>query len=457
MPSSRRPQTPRWAQGDRVDIVVAGRAVVALAPSDRRVRVGLVMPVMDRVVDVSVQPSAARKALSEAATSTGTADTAVTASARRSLVEAAEACDAWVPSAQLCLARAFGGVAFPLLGAVYDQGGAVVDEVPRWAAGPLAAPTIGDAASIAFADRATRPVRRALVVALRPLPDGQVDLARLALAMMSRAVLQPDRLARVLGADAVAHPPADLPDPAALEAADAVLSRWGEERTEKVLVDAAGRADGLRILLDTLRYARQLGDHGPVGALPTRLSELHDVHRALLRTDVAARQVPERRRRTATTARAAAPTPPPHRQLPPPATAPPVRGDHPLTATPAERAIDGRTLHGLTLVLPRTVGDLRRWGRLLGNCLGDFGPAVAAGRSTIIGVQRGGRLAYAVELTPTGAVRQFCGQANRAPRDPDRRAVMEMLAAGRLVDLRSPANRPWLQGVPTATGASRTG
>ena len=84
---------------------------------------------------------------------------------------------------------------------------------------------------------------------------------------------------------------------------------------------------------------------------------------------------------------------------------------------PAVRALDGQTVGDLTFVVPRTAGDLQRWGRLLSNCLGDFGAAVACGRSTIIGIERANALAFAVEVGAGGAIRQFAGQANRAPGD----------------------------------------
>ena len=39
-------------------------------------------------------------------------------------------------------------------------------------------------------------------------------------------------------------------------------------------------------------------------------------------------------------------------------------------------------------------------GQLLCNCLGDFGPAAAAGRSLLIGVEVDGSLSYCIELSP---------------------------------------------------------
>lgn len=454
MPSAARTDRP-WGSGDEVvRIRVGDRPVLALAPSDGRVRVGLVMPVVGRVVDVSVQPSAATSVLGEAARSTGTAWTSVERTARSQLVAAAESAGARTPPESQCLTRAFGGVAFPLLGAAFDAGAEPVAEVPRWAAPTLSAPTVGRGAVVAFGAAATRPVRRALVEAIRPLPCGTVDLTSLGLALMGLDALQPDRLARVLDAERVLHPPADLPDPATLDLARRVLRDWGDVRAERVLVEAAGRRDGLRVLLETVRWAHSLGDHGPSGPLPARLGELHDAHRALLRSDDAplATPPPEPRRTRPAPARARRPAapPPPHRMLAPPAAVGMVRHTTALPLTPAERALDGTTEGSIMLVLPRTAGDLARWGRLLSNCLGDFGPAVAAGRSTIVGVHRANRLVAAVELTPSGTIRQFCGVANRAPADRDRRAVVGMLQRAGVLDTRAAANRPWLAGVEGA-------
>ena len=134
-----------------------------------------------------------------------------------------------------------------------------------------------------------------------------------------------------------------------------------------------------------------------------------------------------------------------------------MRTDTPLPLTPAERSLEGVGSGVIALTVPRTVGDLVRWGRLMSNCLGDFGPAVVAGRSTIIGVVRNARLAYAVELTPTGVVRQFCGRANRPPAPPDRRVVVRLLAERGLLDVAAPANRPWLADVTLPRPERRTG
>lgn len=463
MPHPSSPATARSRPEDLVEVSIADRSVVALAPGDRRVRVGLVMPVLGRVVDVSVQPNAACRALDEAARQAGAPASAVESTARRRLAEAAHRSAAWEPGVDMCLARAFGGVAFPLLAAAYDHGAAPLGEIPRWAEPVLAARNFTEGASVAFGDAATRPVRRGLAEAIRPLGSGEIDLGVLALALMGRDVLQPDRLARVLCGERALHPRTDLPDAAELRSARHTLAGWGDRRTERVLLDAAARPDGLRMLSDTLLYARQLGDHGPPHPLPSGLAELHDAHRALMRSaPTRPARRPARRRQPARPDPApsadhaprllpgapaeAAAARPPHRMLPPGAALPAVAPGTPIPARGRARALDGMAAGDLTLVLPHVAGDLTRWGRLLSNCLGDFGPAAAAGRAVLVGVTRANRLVYAVELTPAGAIRQFCGRANRPPAVADRRAVVRALAANGSLDRSAPANRPWLQG-----------
>jgi hypothetical protein len=456
-------------------VLVGGQPVLSLAPGPGVVRVGLVVPVLERVIDVSVQPAAARTALDAAHTAAGVAASAAEAELRRALVAASDAAGSWQPDVSLSVLAVLGGVAFPLLGQAYDLGGEALAEVPRWAAPGLACTTIAAAAAALFGDRATRTVRRALVVALGPRDDHRIELGVLAMSLMAAPVLEPDRTARVLAAEAAAHPSADLPDPSTLRAATPVLRHWGEERAEAVLSDAASRPNGLAVLLDTLRYARELGDHGPSGALPSRLSELHDLYRSLVPSDVRPARanpgttgpgdprgtgprtrVPPTAPHRRTPPRAAA-SEPRHRLLAPPAAAVTVRADTALPLTPAERALEGVASGPLSLTVPRTVGDLVRWGRLMSNCLGDFGPAVVAGRSTIVGVQRDHRLHYAVELTAAGVIRQFCARANRPPSPSDRRAVVGLLAERSLLDPNAPANRPWLADVTLPRQSRRTG
>jgi hypothetical protein len=468
MPSRTPARTNREGAEEPVDVPVAGVPVLRLTPQSHRVAVGLVVPPNGRVVDISVQPSAACRALADAQRRSRSSPSEVDAVVRAALHRSARRASSWTPPEDLCWSHLFGGVAFPLLGAAYELDAAPVLEVPRWAAPALASRTVGDAAAAAFASAATRPVRRALVGAIAPMPHGEVDLSVLALALMGAPSLQPDRLARVLAAERVHQPSSDLPDPATLRVARGVVrawsrAGWGEARLERVLVEAAGRPDGVRLLLRCTTYARQLGDHGPPQPLPNRLQELHDVHRALVRSAPEPAPLTDGSRPLARQARArrAAPAPTPaaqrprHQPMAPPATLGRVAASAAITVAPSVRGLDGHRAGDLLLVLPHTAGDLIRWGRILSNCLGDFAPAAVAGRTLIVGVHRANRLVHAVELTPDGRIRQFCGLANRAPRDGERRDVVRALALHGVLDPRSRHNRPWLAGVDLPASITR--
>lgn len=454
-----------------VEVAVGGVPVLRLIPAERRVRVGLVVPPRDRTVDVSVQPSTACRALEEALGTFVDERSAVDGVLRRAAVTAARRACARTPPDGVSWSHLFGGLAFPLLGSAYELGAAPLAELPRWAVPVFKSQSVGEAATAVFGSSATRPVRRALVGALAPMTDGEIDLSVLALALAGAPGLEPDRLARVLSAERVHQPAQQLPDPSTLSQVRRMVMTWSRDgydgaRLERMLTDAAARPDGVSMLVRAATYADQLGDHGPTPPLPNRLQALYDVHRGLVRS---APDLPARRRRTrrpGVPGRTAEPEPvaderrfgaaavpaadverPQHLRLAPSVTLPSVTESSAITATPAARALDGHRIGNLLLALPHTVGDLVRWGRVLSNCLGDFGPAAVAGQAVIFGVHRSNRLVQAVELTPDGRIRQFCGAANRAPNAVLRRTVIGELAVHGLVDVTCPENRAWLSGI----------
>lgn len=474
----------------RIEVLIDGAPVVAFTPLVHRVTTGLVMPGIERIVDVSVQPGSAVRTLERftddgtSARSRGAADrsrdgandarddfwSTIDRVTREAVEIAVDHSDGWRPSTTVPLTGVLGGCAFPLLGSAYDLGAEPVGTVPRWAERILSASTIGLGARIAFDTSATRPVRRALVEALRPGADGQVDLAVLALALIGRHVLQPDRIARLLAAPRVPHPVADLPDPHTLETAATVVGDWGDRRCERILIDAVGQPDGLRILLTTVGYAVQLGADGPRGRLPGRLADLHDVYRVLMRsapdrTDDTIRSttgrsdVPTGSTTGATVAARSEPVDPPafphpvlptrrggghgHTAGPVPHLAPGNRIEH----RPEIRSLDGLQVGDLRFVLPHTVADLTRWGRLLSNCLGGFSAEALSGCSSIIGVERSRRLAYAIEVTRQGGIRQFNGRANRIPKVQDRNPIITTLLETRAIDPHHESNRAWIAAV----------
>ena len=100
-------------------------------------------------------------------------------------------------------------------------------------------------------------------------------------------------------------------------------------------------------------------------------------------------------------------------------TAPPAPANTALRYPAALAALHGIEVGAeLRLLLPRTSDELVAWGRLLRSCIGSFGAAVAAGRSVLIGVEERGALAYCVEVSPDGSVRQFLGSGTGRCRVP---------------------------------------
>ena len=104
-----------------------------------------------------------------------------------------------------------------------------------------------------------------------------------------------------------------------------------------------------------------------------------------------------------------------------PRTAPVVTQDRravDVTRWPVPRellTISGHSRAGLRYVVPTSADELRRWGLVLRNCLGDYASAVASGESWLIGVERDDQLIGCVEVRPSDRrVRQALGPRNLA-------------------------------------------
>ena len=449
VPTSSRPATV---------IEVCGEPVLTLAapdPACARIEVGLVLAPLERTVDVTAHPAAASTAVRAAARRHGLGEAEAVAAAGAQVREAAAAAGAWAAPADASIEAALGGAGYPLLAAAYRGGAAPVQEVPRWAVPVLRQPTARAAAVEAFGAAATRPVIAALGSRFTDPVGGAVPLLPVGLGLIGRDALPPDRLARVLGAGGPIPGDGALLDRAAIASGRRAARRWGPVRTERVLTDAGVHERGGQLLLEVLRWAADLGDHAP-GRLANRLVDLHGQYRSAMATDPGpAPRPPARPARRAAQHRHPArhepveerPPPDPRHRIFAPAAAGPVQvtAASVLPRPPELAALHHLELDGLRIVVPRTVGDLQRWSRLLANCLHDYGPVVVAGRSAILGVERAGTLHYALEVERGGRIRQFVGPANRPPDPVHRLAVVEALAAHAVVDRRLAANRVWFE------------
>ncbi|MGI8792298.1 MAG: PcfJ domain-containing protein [Acidimicrobiales bacterium] len=400
------------------------------------------------------------------------------------------------------MTAAAGGASFPLLGAAYERGAGALNEIPRWAARALAVTSARAAASIVLATweqgphraswshptisgrRPSRPVVAALAASLLPpstAPAASTTaLYPLALAIAAAGHLDDDRLARLLQTASTAwQPPSTWPtieqlrelralvvsfEPAAAARllAEAATSSTGPERLStaaRLAVDVnLDRAGRLPVNLDALvAHLRSFLPADPVpnrpavrprpsvarpaAALPTsaRAGAALPVTRATRR--LAAQAAP------ATATRAAAPALPDMALAPPrSATALPLDSAAALRHSPAMRAVDGLVVGTLRLVLPRTLNELTEWGSRLENCLGTYGAAAHSGRSRLIGIEHDDRLIGCIEINPSGGVRQFLGQRNRAMTRSIARPVCQALAEAGIVDRSRPGNQVWFAG-----------
>ena len=400
------------------------------AMNGRRVHVDLVLLGGDRTVEVSFHPAATVDLVRGYAERRGADGNGWLGALLRAVIEDAGRWGSWVPSSTdpAPPLAVLGGVTHPLLGTAYDRGVTPAGEIPRWASPALAEPSMAAAAvRLLGAPAASRTVVRAMgALLLRPT----VPWWQLAVAAALTSVCGADDVAAVL--EVAGEEPTGLPsaeDVAVLRAGFALLE---PARAKRLAVDALG-VGGARRLASALRALVDAGDDVRWPP-PVRLAELEAACLRATAVDPAPR--------SAAPCRAPDPTPAPvmRRTPAPPAwttarRAPVTSGGTPPSdaafAHPADvRALDGCSLRDdVELVLPRTPADLRAWGHMLGNCLGDFGAAVAEHRSVVFGVKHRGALVAAIELLPNlREVRQFLGARNRVPPAAVVDVVLERLA-----------------------------
>lgn len=421
------------------------RPILRLRRDGPRVHVDLVLLDGDRFVEVSFHPAAASALVAGHARRAGRDPNGWLGAVAAAVIDDAERWGTWSPPAtspcRTHLVALLGGLAHPVLASAYEAGTAPVGEVPRWASAALAAIAAADAAVELFGPRrATRPVVRSLAGFLsRP----RLAWWQLALVVGARESLEADEVASLLAiepgeedADAAERLP-EADDLLAVGAAVAAApAGWSRRMLGGALPGAGGArraARALRLLLDVAADLR--------GPLPAHLDDLEAVCLRAACVDPTPR--------AASVAPTVAPVPP----TPPPAApsvrapagwtrprgAPVVTGRRPAADLvfrhpPLVRELHGVALDELQLVLPRTPDELRAWGRLLGNCLGDFGPAVASGRTTVVGVRQGGLFVAAFELRlHDRTLVQFLGAHNRVPPAAVVRPVVAELARRALV------------------------
>jgi PcfJ-like protein len=307
-------------------------------------------------------------------------------------------------------------ITFPLGLLARLDGAGPLPFVPRWAMPALLASTPTAAVRQMFGTKATRGTARALAQGMRPTAPAPAaaapDLRPLGLAWSLRDTLRADRLTNVLAGANRWQPPQHWPRD---DDIDDLHRLWP-------LIDAS---TAVALALDSLTC-----EHGIV-RLRRALRLIESL--AAVSGLAVARTVAGLERQATTAAPLRAPDPIPRPPIPVAPLRPP-GGPRPRLAVdrfaypPAVEIADGYQLGEHRLILPRNATELARWGRRLSNCLADYAPAVAAGRSVVIGVEEQGTLVAALELTGNrGTVRQFVASANARPSAARRDAVDEML------------------------------
>ncbi len=439
--------------GDGSSVVAA----VAELGDERRLRLGL--PFLDgaRVVDVSIQPGVWIDHVRTVAARADARPNEWVDRVRADLVAAGDDAGWWRASA-LDGVDAVGvalRAAWPLLRGDPDRertaAGSPIREVPRWAATLLHGPDVTSGARRLLGRRANRPVVRAIAELLAD-PEGGVDWWPLALAATAARV-EGDHLVRLLrGASSEGSMRPSVDDVSLLEVTLASAAP-GDVVRLTTTPDGADAAEHAHRVLVALDGWRRCG--GRTSALPPSV-EL--VERRVTSTlgDTVGQAGPTVRRRRVRTARrsvdeVAAPIVPPAEELPslrpvaepePPAApgwarpryaptvAPedevelPDRFDHPRMARRLHLLRDG----DLTLRLPDGPRQLTAWGDELRNCLDTYAPAIATGRTIVLGVTLDDRLVGAVELDASLHVHQLLGSANRRLPTATERAVITLLS-----------------------------
>lgn len=383
--------------------------------------------------DVSVQPGAVAAVVDQQAR-LGDVDP------NRWRVEIVRSMRGWDPSLEWCplepgrLVAAVGALTHPLLGELYEQGGAAIGDVPRWASPVLRARSASDASRQLVGDEATRRLTRTLARSLAPV-EGHVDLAPLSLAVAGVGLIGVEHLANLLDAGTTPTSRArPLPSVDQVRSIRHGLALYPTERRARLLVDAIDDPPRLADALTQLPWI----EHRVARPLPSRVEELVELCRRLVpvvaeppgpsagvpvaaATPVAGpAPAPEPVGRSTTTA-----PEPPHQRT---SARPRQLGRQPLHAPAAPqhapagwvvptalRTISGVRRGDLTFVVPTSATELRAWSRELGNCLDTYVAATAHERSWLIGLRHDDDLVGCIEICPDSRrLRQAQGPRNRA-------------------------------------------
>ncbi len=98
-----------------------------------------------------------------------------------------------------------------------------------------------------------------------------------------------------------------------------------------------------------------------------------------------------------------------------------------------EEKLDGLTRGDLKFIVARKTETLADWGAKLKNCIASYNKKALNKESTLVGIERDGKLTYAMELKPMGPVWERAGTSEReegAPQIGDGRAIAQLVGYG---------------------------
>ena len=302
----------------------------------------------------------------------------------------------------------FASLAYPLLAEALNEGGLPPSQLPLGVTRILRAHGARAGAVRAFGrGKTTRRVVKAFAMNLRGVPskwsDAQqvLSLQTLLVATAASPALDSDRICALLAIRSKGGHPEAWDSAAVRRTVRDLLSIWRPEQALALAQSTVARPDGLLLLADTALAWHYLGR--PAATAMPRPRTIGGIHQEVLS--------------------AVAPSGPSLRE-----------------SVPSQVSeLHGYRTKSMRLVVPDSKADLADWGRELDNCLAGYASKIARGAAWVVGVEKMGRLTYAVELDPAGGVRQFKAARNSEPdyNDMDEIAV-ELLARGFMKKRRPP-------------------
>ena len=104
------------------------------------------------------------------------------------------------------------------------------------------------------------------------------------------------------------------------------------------------------------------------------------------------------------------------------------QSDYDLKPAKKALAIDGDTVDGMRILIPKTNYELIEWGTQMSNCIGSYGHS----SNILVGIEREGALKYCIEIS-NGRIWQFLARFNQDPDEKDKETIINHLKKMKVV------------------------